>query len=1003
MKICCSSPQISNEAKKDSRKSDRQTQSCRRDCTNHKAVSAYCAAYGAMRTDWRCMRELEKVYEPSAVEDRIYGMWTDGGFFTTAPDPAKKPFTIVIPPPNVTGQLHLGHAFNNTLQDILIRYKRMQGYAALWVPGTDHAGIATQIRVEEELRKDGITRHDLGRAKFLERVWDWKNTYGNRIVEQLKKLGSSCDWTRERFTMDDGCSRAVREVFVSLYEKGLIYKGNRIINWCPNCATALSDAEVEHEEQAGHLWYIKYPVKDSGEYVIVATTRPETMLGDTGVAVNPNDDRYKHLVSKTAVLPLVGREMPIIADDYVDMTFGTGCVKMTPCHDPNDFEVGQRHGLEQVLVIDEEAKIINSGKYDGLDRYAARELVLKDLEALGLIVKVEEHTHNVGTCYRCETTVEPVTSAQWFVKMKPLAKEAIEVVEDGRTSFVPERFAKIYTHWMENVRDWCISRQLWWGHRIPAWYCGCGHVTVSREDPVKCEKCGSADITRDEDVLDTWFSSALWPFSTLGWPDKTADMDYFYPTDVLVTGYDIIFFWVARMIFSGLEHTKQTPFHTVFINGIIRDSEGRKMSKSLGNGVDPIEIIETYGADALRFNLVTGNSPGNDIRFYPERCEAMRNFANKIWNASRFVMMNLSGGGSAGGSRSAVSGVGGDIASDCGCAGGGAGGSASGSGSAGGRAKAPAVSSALPEHLEMEDKWILSKFNSLAAEVCENLDRYELGVAATKIYDFIWDSYCDWYIELTKPRLQAGGDSAAGAQSVLLYVLRDILKLLHPFMPYITEEIWQALGGAETESAGRANSVSEPLNADADPAGSASNGGEAPVSVLMVQDYPGFDASLSFPGDEADFENIMEAVRAVRARRAEMNVPPSKKPSLMIVTENPDIYEKGRTYLGRLAYAGDLTITRDAPPDITGLVTAVTGGARLYMPLSELVDVEKERERLEKEIAKAKSEIERTEQKLANEAFTSKAPEAVVNVERDKLAKQKALLDNLRESLKNLL
>ena len=909
------------------------------------------------------MKELEKVYEPSSVEDRIYKMWTDGGCFTAVADPAKKPFTIVIPPPNVTGQLHLGHAFNNTLQDILIRYKRMQGFAALWVPGTDHAGIATQIRVEEELRKEGLTRHNLGREKFLERVWDWKNTYGNRIVEQLKKLGSSCDWTRERFTMDDGCSKAVREVFVSLYEKGLIYKGNRIINWCPNCATALSDAEVEHEEQAGHLWYIKYPVKDSGEFVIVATTRPETMLGDTGVAVNPNDERYKRLVGKTAVLPLVGREMPIIADDYVDMSFGTGCVKMTPCHDPNDFEVGQRHDLEQVLVIDEEARIINSGKYNGLDRYTARERVLEDLETLGLIVKVEEHTHNVGTCYRCDTTVEPVTSAQWFVKMKPLAKEAIEVVDDGRTSFVPERFAKIYTHWMENVRDWCISRQLWWGHRIPAWYCGCGHVTVSRDDPAKCERCGSADITRDEDVLDTWFSSALWPFSTLGWPDKTADMEFFYPTDVLVTGYDIIFFWVARMIFSGLEHTRQTPFHTVFINGIIRDSEGRKMSKSLGNGVDPIDIIEKFGADALRFNLVTGNSPGNDIRFYPERCEAMRNFANKIWNASRFVMMNLNDS-----VRGAASG------------GGAAGDGAAGGGVAAGAAHAyaDADGSALPELLEMEDKWILSKFNTLASEVCDNLDKYELGVAATKIYDFIWDSYCDWYIELTKPRLQAGGVDALNAQKVLLYVLRDILKLLHPFMPYITEEIWQALGDAETEY-----TVSG--------------------SVLMLQTYPEYDASLSFPDDEADFENIMEAVRAVRARRAEMNVPPSKKPSLMIVTDYPEIYEKGRTYLGRLAYAGDLTVTRDAPPDLTGLVTAVTGGARLYMPLSELVDVVKERERLEKEIAKAKAEIERTAQKLANEAFTSKAPEAVVNVEREKLAKQNALLDNLYESHKNLL
>ncbi|MDR0490230.1 MAG: valine--tRNA ligase, partial [Oscillospiraceae bacterium] len=724
------------------------------------------------------MKELEKVYDPRQVEDKIYKLWMDGGYFRGLPNPDKTPFTIVIPPPNVTGQLHLGHAFNNTLQDILIRVKRMQGFAALWVPGTDHAGIATQIRVEEELRKEGLTRHDIGREKFLERVWDWKNTYGSRIIEQLKKLGSSCDWERERFTMDEGCSRAVREVFVSLYEKGLSYKGNRIINWCPSCATALSDAEVEYEEHSGHLWHIKYPVKDSGEYLVVATTRPETMLGDTGVAVHPDDERYAHLIGKTVVLPLMNREIPIIADEYVDMEFGTGCVKMTPCHDPNDFEVGLRHGLEQVLVLDEGAKIINSGKYNGLDRYDARKAVVNDLEALDLLVKTEDHAHNVGACYRCDTVVEPITSSQWFVKMKPLAKGAVEVVNSGETKFVPERFSKIYTHWMENVRDWCISRQLWWGHRIPVWYCECGYVTVSRDDPDRCEKCGSADIERDPDVLDTWFSSALWPFSTLGWPDKTADLEYFYPTDVLVTGYDIIFFWVARMIFSGVEHMKKTPFHTVFINGIIRDSEGRKMSKSLGNGVDPIDIIETYGADALRFNIITGNSPGNDIRFYPERCEAMRNFANKIWNASRFVMMNLT-----------------------------------------------IDRNELPEKLELEDRWILSKFNTLAREVCENIDKYELGVAALKIYDFIWDSYCDWYIELTKPRLQSGGEGAVNAQKVLLYVLTETLTLLHPFMPFITEEIWQALPRGEGEA-------------------------------LMIQKYPGFDEALSFPGDEADFESI---------------------------------------------------------------------------------------------------------------------------------------------------
>ncbi|MDR0490964.1 MAG: valine--tRNA ligase [Oscillospiraceae bacterium] len=877
------------------------------------------------------MKELEKVYEPSQVEERIYKMWTDGGYFTGVIDPEKKPFTIIIPPPNVTGQLHLGHAFNNTLQDILIRVRRMQGYAALWVPGTDHAGIATQIKVEEELRKEGLTRHDIGREKFLERVWAWKNTYGNRIVEQLKKLGSSCDWTRERFTMDDGCSRAVREVFVSLYEKGLIYKGSRIINWCPQCATALSDAEVEHSERAGNLWHIKYRVKDSNEFLVVATTRPETMLGDTGVAVHPEDRRYAHLVGKTVVLPLMNRVLPIIADEYVDKDFGTGCVKMTPCHDPNDFEVGLRHNLEQILVIDEEAKIINSGKYNGLDRYDARREVIRDLEALGLIVKIEEHTHNVGACYRCETTVEPVTSAQWFVKMAPLAKDAIRVVNEGETKFVPERFAKIYTHWMENARDWCISRQLWWGHRIPAWYCDCGHITVSRDDPEKCENCGSSDITRDGDVLDTWFSSALWPFSTLGWPDKTEDLEFFYPTDVLVTMYDIIFFWVARMIFSGVEHTKKTPFHTVFIHGMVRDDKGRKMSKSLGNGVDPIEIIETYGADAMRFNIVTGNSPGNDIRFYPERCEAMRNFANKIWNASRFVLMNLT-----------------------------------------------IDKNELPGSLEMEDRWILSKLNALIKEVCENIDKYELGVAASKIYDFIWDSYCDWYIELTKPRLQAGGDDAPGAQKVLLYVLTEILTLLHPFMPFITEEIWQGLGGVLRSNA------------------------ELKSDVLMVRRYPEFREALSFPRDEADFESVMAAVRAVRARRAEMNVPPSRRPSLTIVTDKPDVFEKGRAYIGRLAYAGDVSIARDAPDDLNRLVSAATSDALLYMPLAQLVDVTKELERLDKEIAKVTGDIERTEQKLANESFTSKAPAQVVGAEREKLEKLRALLDNLSESHKRL-
>ena len=869
------------------------------------------------------MRELEKVYDPKLVEDKIYKMWEDGGYFTGVIDSAKKPFTIVIPPPNVTGQLHLGHALDNTIQDILIRFKRMQGYAALWIPGTDHAGIATQVKVEEELRNnEGLTRYDLGRDKFLERVWDWKHMYGSRIVEQLKKLGSSCDWTRERFTMDEGCSRAVREVFVLLYEKGLIYKGKRIINWCPSCTTALSDAEVEHEERESLLYHLRYPVIGSSESLVVATTRPETMLGDTGVAVHPEDKRYKHLIGKKVMLPLMDREMPIVADEYVDKDFGTGCVKVTPYHDPNDFEIGLRHDLDKVLIIDDYAKIINSGKYDGLDRYDARREVLKDLEALGLLVETEAHKLNIGACHRCNTVVEPVASEQWFVEMKPLAADAIEVVRTGETKFVPDRFAKIYTHWMENVRDWCISRQLWWGHRIPAWYCDCGHVTVSREDPDKCEKCASTSITRDEDVLDTWFSSALWPFSTLGWPEKTEDFEFFYPTDVLSCGIDIIFFWVARMIFSGMEFTGQTPFHTVCIHGMIRDDLGRTMSKSLGNGVDPLDVIEKYGADALRFNIITGNSPGNDMRFYPERCEAMRNFANKIWNASRFVMMNLT-----------IDDV------------------------------------ELPEKLELEDKWILSKLNSLAGEVCENLDKYDLGVAAAKIYDFIWDTYCDWYIELTKPRLQAGGKDSENAQKVLLYVLKDFLTLLHPFMPFITEEIWQALPHSD--------------------------------SVLMVRPYTKFTDSLHFPKEEADFESIMTAIHAVRSRRSEMNVPPSKKSTLTIVTDKPEVFETGSVYIGRLAYASEVIVTREAPADHSSLITVVTNDARLFMPLSDLVDVEKELERIKNEMAKVKIDIEKVEQKLSNKQFTSKAPDHVVKAEQDKLDKLNALLANLDESMRN--
>ena len=871
------------------------------------------------------MRELPKVYDPKQVEKKIYDMWLGGNYFHAERDPEKKPFTIVIPPPNVTGQLHLGHAFDETIQDVLIRYKRMDGYSTLWLPGYDHAGIATQIKVEEKLRGEGKTRFDLGRDKFLDEVWAWKNKYGDRIVEQLKTLGSSCDWERQRFTMDDTCARAVRETFVDLYQKKLIYKGKRIINWCPKCTTALSDAEVEYVDKPGHLWHVRYPLSDGSGDLIIATTRPETMLGDTGVAVNPNDERYTDIVGKTCILPLVGREIPIVADDYVEMDFGTGCVKMTPCHDPNDFEVAQRHDLDYILILDDDAKIINGGKYNGMDRYEARKAIVADLEAEGYLVKVEDYSHSVGTCYRCHSDVEPISSEQWFVKMAPLAKEAIRVVEDGEVKFVPERFSKTYLNWMYNVRDWCISRQLWWGHRIPAWYCAdCGHVTVSKEDATECEACHSKNIEQDPDVLDTWFSSALWPFSTLGWPEETEDLKYFYPTDVLVTGYDIIFFWVARMIFSACEQMHEIPFHTVLIHGLIRDPQGKKMSKSAGNGVDPIEMIERFGADALRFNIITGNSPGNDMRFYVERCEAMRNFANKLWNASRFVMMNLTIG-------------------DC----------------------------ALPEKLELPDRWILSKLNSLVGEVRENMERYELGIAAQKIYDFIWDSYCDWYIELTKPRLN-GGDAAAkeGAERVLLYVLTDILKLLHPFMPYITEEIFQAIP----------------------------HEGEA----LIVAPYPKYDAALSFPEDEAGFELIMDAVKAVRSRRAEMNVPPSKRPTLIITSDRPEVFEAGRTYLSKLAYAGEVEISAEAPADTEGMVSVVTGSAKMFMPMAELVDIEKERARIEKELDKARAQLEAQNKKLANESFVSRAPEAVVNAERERAEKAKALIANLEESLAKL-
>ena len=872
------------------------------------------------------MKELPKVYDPGTVEKRIYEMWQSHGCFKGVIDPDKKPFSIVMPPPNVTGQLHMGHALDSTLQDILTRYKRMQGYAALWLPGTDHAGIATQIKVEEELRvKEGLTRYDLGREKFLDRVWEWKNKYGDRIVEQQKVLGASCDWDRSAFTMDETRAKSVRETFCELYEKGLIYKGSRIINWCPKCRTALSDAEVEYKDMPGSFWHIRYPIEDSNEEFIIATTRPETMLGDSGVAVHPDDERYKHLVGKNAILPLVGRKLPIVADEYVELGFGTGAVKMTPCHDPNDYEVGLRHDLEQILCIDEDAKIINGGKYNGMDRYEARKAIVADLEEQGYLVKVEPYNHNVGCCYRCGTVVEPLTSPQWFVKMKPLAEAAIEVVKDGRIKFVPERFTKTYMNWMENVHDWCISRQLWWGHRIPAWYCDdCGKITVSRTDPCECEHCHSKNIHQEEDVLDTWFSSALWPFSTMGWPDKTPELDYWYPTSVMVTGYDIIFFWVARMIFSGMEQMKKEPFHTVFIHGLVRDSQGRKMSKSLGNGIDPLEMAEKYGADALRFNLITGNSPGNDMRFYVEKCEAMRNFCNKIWNASRFVMMNLT-----------------------------------------------VEDNHLPETLETEDKWILSKLNRVVKEVCDNMDSFELGVAAGKIYDFIWDDYCDWYIELTKPRLN-GDDEAAkeSAQRVLLYVLVEILKLLHPFMPFITEEIWQAL----------------PHEGDA----------------LMMQSYPEYSEALNFPEDEANFGMVMDAIKAVRARRSEMNVPPSRKSHLIIVTEKAKAFTDGEKFICKLAYASGVEVRAELPESTDGMVSVITDNARMFMPMAELVDLEKERARMEKELANAKKQLDGQNAKLANENFVSRAPEKVVNAEREKKAKLEALIENLEESLKNL-
>ena len=871
------------------------------------------------------MKELPKVYDPQQVEGRIYQMWMDHDCFKAEPDPDKKPFSIVMPPPNVTGQLHMGHAMDATLQDILTRFKRMQGYSALWLPGTDHAGIATQIKVEEDLRvNEGLTRYDLGREKFLKRVWQWKEKYGNRIVEQQKKMGASCDWSRSRFTMDEGCSRAVRETFCELYDKGLIYKGSRIINWCPHCLTALSDAEVEYVDKPGYLWHIRYPLADGSGDIVVATTRPETMMGDTGVAVNPEDEKFKHLIGKTCILPIMNREIPIVGDEYCEIGFGTGAVKMTPAHDPNDFEVGLRHNLEVIRVIADDGHINeNGGKYNGMDRYECRKALVKDLEEQGYLVKTEPYSHNVGTCYRCHNDVEPLISAQWFVKMEPLAKEAIRVVNDGTIKFVPERFTKTYINWMENVHDWCISRQLWWGHQIPAWYCDkCGHINVKREDPTECEKCGCKHLTREEDVLDTWFSSALWPFSTMGWPDQNAaDLNYWYPTSVMVTGYDIIFFWVARMIFSGMEQMKREPFKTVFIHGLVRDDKGRKMSKSLGNGIDPLEMAEKYGADALRFNLITGNSPGNDMRFYVEKTEAMRNFCNKIWNASRFVMMNLT-----------IDKV------------------------------------ALPEKLELEDKWILSKLNTLIREVTDNMDAFELGVASAKVYDFIWDNYCDWFIELTKNRLNSEDPAAReNAQNVLCYVLIETLKLLHPFMPFITEEIYQALPHTE--------------------------------EFLMLSKWPEYGEALSFPAEEEAMQNVIEAITAIRARRNEMNVGPGRKVHYTIATAHSDEFTAGIPFFTRLASASDVTIVgADEIPAADGMVEVDTHAARIFMPLAELVDFEKELARIAREKANAEKQLAGIMNKLNNPGFMAKAPEAVINGAREDAAKLQALIEKLDAS-----
>ncbi len=869
-------------------------------------------------------KELAKQYDPKNVEDRIYDFWLKGNYFHAKVENDKKPYTIVIPPPNITGQLHMGHALDNTLQDILIRWRRMQGYDALWLPGTDHASIATEAKIVEAMKAEGLTKEDLGREGFLKRAWEWKEKYGGRIIEQLKKMGSSCDWERERFTLDEGCSKAVLEVFCRLYEKGLIYRGERIINWCPHCLTSISDAEVEYEDQAGHFWHLRYPFKDGSGYLMLATTRPETLLGDTAVAVNPNDERYKDLVGKTLILPIVHREIPVIADDYVEMDFGTGVVKITPAHDPNDFEVGLRHNLPVINCMTDDAKITEDyPKYAGMDRFEARKAIVADLEAEGALVKIEDYSHNVGTCYRCHTSVEPRVSKQWFVKMGPLAEPAIDCVKSGKTQFVPERFEKTYFHWMENIKDWCISRQLWWGHRIPAYYCeNCGEIVVAKTAPDCCPKCGGK-VEQDPDTLDTWFSSALWPFSTLGWPDKTPELDHYFPTSTLVTGYDIIFFWVARMIFSSCEQMGQEPFKTVFIHGIVRDAQGRKMSKSLGNGIDPLVVIDQYGADALRFTLATGNSPGNDMRFSDEKVGASRNFANKLWNASRFILMNI------------------------------------------GDDEIPRV---LPSTLALEDKWIISLANKLASEVTDNLEKFELGVAVAKLYDFIWDVFCDWYIEIAKIRLQKGGEEAQSAKQVLVWVMDKILKLLHPFMPFITEEIWQTIP----------------------------HDGES----IMISAWPEFDEALSFEDDEAEMERIMTAVRAIRNRRAEMNVPPSKKAKVYIATSYKDTFEQGGVFMQRLASASEVEVAESF--ELDGAVCVVTHDAKIYIPMGELVDFEAEKARLNKELAAVQKDLDFVNNKLSNENFVAKAPANVVAAQREQAAKYQEKIAMLKESIAKL-